>query len=216
MAINGIQFQKGLSLTAFLRDYGTESQCEAAFIKARWPDGFLCARCGHTTAYEFKRHGLRYWQCGACRHQTSLRGGTVMEHSHLPLTKWYLAIYLVTQSKTNIAALALMRQLGISWKAAWLLKHKLMEAMAQREANRPLEGDIRVDDAYLGGERSGGGPGRGSSNKVAFVAAVEMRQGRPQGAFRPGRRLLVRGAGTLGAASRGARQLCGVRWAAGL
>lgn len=180
MAINGIQFQKGLSLAAFLQGYGTEAQCEAAFIQARWPDGFVCPCCGHTTAYEFKRQEQRYWQCGACRHQTSLRAGTMMEHSQLPLTKWYLAIYLMTQSKTNIAALALMRQLGISWKAAWLLKHKLMEVMAQREADRPLEGDIRVDDAYLGGERSGGRPGRGSSNKVAFVAAVEMRQGRPQ------------------------------------
>ena len=100
-----------------------------------------------------------------------------MELRHLPLTKWFLAIYLITQPKTNIAALALMRQLGISWKAAWLLKHKLMAAMAQREADRPLEGDVRVDDAYLGGQRSGGGPGRGSSNKVAFVAAVETREG---------------------------------------
>ena len=180
MAINGIQFQKGLSLSAFLREYGTEAQCEEAFIKARWPCGFICPCCAHDKAYEFKRRALRYWQCGSCRHQTSLRAGTVMEHGRLPLTKWYLAIYLVTQSKTNIAALALMRQLGVSWKAAWLLKHKLMEVMAQREADRPLSGDIRVDDAYLGGERVGGGPGRGSSNKVAFVAAVEMREGRPQ------------------------------------
>ena len=150
MTINGIQFQKGLSLPAFLRDYGTEEQCEAAFIKARWPDGFICPCCGHGAAYEFKRRELRYWQCGACRHQTSLRAGTVMEHGRLPLTKWYLAIYLVTQSKTNIAALAMMRQLGISWKAAWLLKHKLMEVMAQREADRPLRGDVRVDDTESG------------------------------------------------------------------
>ena len=67
MAINGMQFQKGLSLAAFLRDYGTEEQCEAAFIKARWPSGFICPRCGHTEAYEFKRQALRYWQCGAYR-----------------------------------------------------------------------------------------------------------------------------------------------------
>jgi hypothetical protein len=75
-----------------------------------------------------------------------------------------------------------MRQLGISWKAAWLLKHKLMEAMAQREADRPCRAILvsSVDDAYLRGERTGGGPGRGSSNKVAFVASVKMRQGRPQ------------------------------------
>lgn len=180
MAVNGIQFQKGLSLADFMDAYGTEAQCEAAFIKARWPQGFECPCCGNRSAYEFKRRELRYWQCGACRHQTSLRAGTIMEHGHLPLTKWYLAIYLMTQSKTNIAALALMRQLGISWKAAWLLKHKLMEVMAQREAEHPLQGDIRVDDAYLGGERTGGGRGRGSSNKVAFVAAVEMHDGRPR------------------------------------
>ncbi|PHU99446.1 IS1595 family transposase, partial [Iodobacter sp. BJB302] len=93
--------------------------------------------------------------------------------------KWFLAIYLVTQSKTNIAALALRRQLGISWKAAWLLKHKLMDAMRQRESSQPLSGDIRVDDAYLGGEYPGGKSGRGSENKTAFVAAVEMRNGQP-------------------------------------
>ena len=89
-----------------------------------------------------------------------------MEHGHLPLTKWFLAIYLITQPKTNIAALALMRQLSISWKAAWLLKHKRMEAMAQREADRPLEGDIRVDDTYLGGERTGGGSERGGTDET--------------------------------------------------
>lgn len=180
MAINGIQFQKGLSLADFMAEYGTEEECEAAFIKARWPSGFQCPRCGDKHAYEFKRRNLRTWQCHSCRHQTSLLAGTIMEHGRLPLTKWYLAIYLMTQSKTNIAALALMRQLGISWKTAWLLKHKLMEVMVQREADRPLTGDVRVDDAYLGGERTGGGPGRGSTNKVAFVAAVEMRDGRPQ------------------------------------
>ena len=165
----------------FLADYGTEEQCEAALLKARWPQGFQCPACGSSgRPYEFNRRNLRYWQCRACQHQTSLLAGTIMEHSRLPLTKWYLAIYLMTQSKTNIAALALMRQLGISWKAAWLLKHKLMEAMRQREADQPLEGDIRVDDAYLGGEQTGGKAGRGSQNKVAFVAAVEMRDGRPQ------------------------------------
>jgi hypothetical protein len=89
-------------------------------------------------------------------------------------------MYLMTQSKTNIAAPDMKRQLGISWKSAWLLKHKLMKVMRQREAARPLAGDVRVDDACLGGERPGGGPGRGSSSKVPFVAAVEMREGRPQ------------------------------------
>lgn len=103
-----------------------------------------------------------------------------MEHSLLPFSKWYLAIYLMTQSKTNIAALSLMRHLGVSWKTAWLLKHKPMEVMREREDGCPLQDGVRVDDAYLGGELTGGGRGRGSLNKVTFLAAVEMRNGRPQ------------------------------------
>jgi ribosomal protein L37AE/L43A len=180
MAINGIQFQKGLSLCDFLGRYGTEAQCRAALVEARWPGGFRCPACGDQTASTFRRDARRYWQCRACRHQCSLTSGTLLEHSRLPLTKWFLAIYLVTQSKTQIAALTLRRQLGVSWKAAWLLHHKLMEAMHQREATKPLSGDVRIDDAYLGGERTGGKAGRGSENKVPFVAAVEMRDGRPQ------------------------------------
>lgn len=167
MGINQIQFQKGLSIEQFMKDYGSEAQCEEALVAARWSHGFECPHCSHKLAYEFRRRELRYWQCKACRHQVSLRAGTMMENSKLPLTTWYLAIYLMTQSKTNIAALAMMRQLGITWKAAWLMKHKLMEAMRQREENQPLQGSVRVDDAYLGGERTGGKAGRGSENKVA-------------------------------------------------
>lgn len=180
MAINLVQFQKGLSLSEFMQQYGTDAQCEAALIQARWPAGFRCPECGCVHASEFRRNGLNYWQCRSCRRQTSLTSGTLMQHTRLALSKWFLAIYLVTQSKTQIAALALRRQVGVSWKAAWLLHHKLMEAMRQREATQPLAGDVRIDDAYLGGERTGGKAGRGSENKVPFVAAVEMMDDRPQ------------------------------------
>jgi len=77
--------------------------------------------------------------------QASLTARTMMHQSQLPLTKWFLTVYLLTQLKTNIVALSLRRQLGITWKAAWLLKHKLVEAMRQRESGRPLSGDVRID-----------------------------------------------------------------------
>lgn len=179
MAINEIQMQAGMSLAQLLERYGTEAQCEATLIRARWPHGFACPRCGHTHCSRFRRAGTLYWQCAGCRYQCSLRSGTMMEHSRLPLRSWYLAIYLVTQSKTNMAALELRRHLGVSWRTAWLLKHKLMEAMRQRESTRALSDDVRIDDAYLGGERTGGRPGRASENKVPFVAAVQMHEGRP-------------------------------------
>ncbi len=77
-------------------------------------------------------------------------------------------------SQTGLSALALRRQLGVSYPTAWLIQHKLMQAMVAREERYVLEGKVQVDDAYLGGERTGGKVGRGSENKVAFVAAVSL------------------------------------------
>ena len=93
----------------------------------------------------------------------------------MPLTKWFLAIYLISQAKTGLSALELKRHIGVSYPTAWLVHHKLMTAMATREAEHRLSGTVQVDDAYLGGERAGGKPGRGSENKVPFVAAVSLK-----------------------------------------
>ena len=161
MAMNRIQFQPGLSMPEFLERYGTESQCEAALEHARWPSGFRCPRCDGAAYSRVRGRTHSLFQCQACRHQTSLIAGTVMQSTKLPLTVWFLAIYLISQAKTGLSALALMRQLGVSYPTAWLIHHKLMRAMAQREARYVLEGQVHVDDAYLGGERSGGTAGRG-------------------------------------------------------
>jgi hypothetical protein len=102
-----------------------------------------------------------------------LTSGTILENTKLPLTVWFLAMHLLTQAKNNVAGLELMRHLGVCYRTAWLIKHKLPEVMRQRGAGRQLTGRIEVDDAYLGGERHGGTAGRGSENKVSFVAAVQ-------------------------------------------
>lgn len=175
MAMNRIQFQPGLSLAGFLEQYGTEAACARALRRARWPKGLVCPRCaGRRYSRCANRHGERLWQCSACRHQTSLISDTLFASTKLPLTRWFLALYLLTQSKTNVAALELMRHLGVCYRTAWRLKHKVMQAMTEREAGRQLGGIVLVDDAYLGGERNGGKAGRGSENKVPFVIAVEV------------------------------------------
>jgi predicted RNA-binding Zn-ribbon protein involved in translation (DUF1610 family) len=173
MKMNRIQFQPGLSMPEFFERFATEAQCQAALQAARWPRGFACPKCGGAARTQFVRAGLPYWQCSACPHQTSLISGTMFESSKLSLTRWFLAMQLLTQSKNNVSALELMRQLGICYRSAWLLKHKIMEAMRLREEPRELGGRVEIDDAYLGGELSGGKPGRGSQNKVPFVAAVQ-------------------------------------------
>ena len=174
MAMNRIQFQPGLSMPEFLKFFGTEVLCSAALEKARWPDGFRCPDCGGAAHCVLQTGSHNVFQCQACRHQTSLIAGTVFQATKLPLTTWFLAIDLISQAKTGVSSLALKRQLGVSYPTAWLVHHKLMQAMAAREARYTLSGEVQVDDAYLGGERTGGKAGRGSENKVAFVAAVSV------------------------------------------
>lgn len=173
MTMNRVQFQAGLSMAEFMDRYGSDEQCEAALIESRWPEGFACPSCGGGQNSSFRREGRRYFQCTACRHQCSVISGTIFEATKLPLSRWFLAMHLLTQSKNNVAALELKRHLGVCYKTAWLVKHKLMEVMRVREDGRQLDGRVEIDDAYLGGERSGGKSGRGSENKVAFIAAVQ-------------------------------------------
>jgi hypothetical protein len=174
MAMNRIQFQKGLSMPEFFAKFGTEAQCEEALEALRWPVRFYCPRCGCHHHSAFRDGQRKVFQCSACHHQTSLIAGTLFQGSKLPLKTWFLGIYLISQAKTGLSALALKRDLGVSYKTAWLMHHKLMQAMADREDHYTLSGKIQVDDAYLGGERSGGKVGRGSENKVPFIAAVSL------------------------------------------
>ena len=174
MAINRVQFQPGLSLPAFLQRYSTEAACESAVLEARWPGGFVCPGCsGQRHCRVQRRSGHTLWQCSNCRQQTSLLSGTVFDNTKLPLTTWFLAFYVLTQTKNNVSALELKRHLGVCYRSAWRIKHKLMQAMTERESARRLDGFVQIDDAYLGGERNGGKPGRGSENKRPFVIAVE-------------------------------------------
>lgn len=169
MARNPIQFQHGLSLPDFLAEYGTEEQCYAALTQLRWPDGFRCPECGGSKACKLARGA---WQCHRCHHQCSLTAGTIFHSTKLPLATWFLAIYLLTQRKKSISALQLRRELGVNYNTAWRIKHKVMQVMLERNQSETLHGRIEIDDAYLGGERSGK-RGRGAEHKLPFVAAVE-------------------------------------------
>jgi len=170
---NYIQLQPGLSLSEFQELYGSEPLCEAAIEKAQWPDGFICPKClskHHCIVW----HGrVKTFQCKCCQRQTTLRTGTVFHSSKLPLVKWFQAMYFLTQSKNSVSALELRRLIGVSYPTAWLVSHKLMSVMLTKEKTTKLSGRIEADDAYLGGENPGGKSGRGSENKVPFIAAVQ-------------------------------------------
>ena len=171
---NVIQFQKGFSLPDFFEKYGTEDQCREALSDWRWSNGFVCPECGHTHHCLLKTNQL--YQCNRCHHQTSLTSGTIFADTKLSLTTWFLALFLVTQTRNGISALELKRMLGVSYCTAWSVKHKLMQVMKERDDSQPLTGIIQMDDAYWGGERHGGKRGRGAPHKVPFVAAVSTNE----------------------------------------
>lgn len=178
MARNKVQFQRGLSEARFDELYGTEDLCRAAVFHWRWPAGFVCPACGGREHSVVQTRAL--CQCTACRRQTSLTAGTIFASTKVPLRTWFRAMYHLTQSKGGISSLELARRLGVTQTTAWKIKHKLMQVMMERDAGKRLSGRIEMDDAYLGGERSGGKSGRGSPGKTPIVAAVETTpEGKP-------------------------------------
>jgi len=163
---------KGLSEVEFRERFGTEEACRKALFEMRWREGLTCPACGGRGFCQLRTRKL--FQCNRCKKQVRLTAGTVFQDSKLPLTAWFAAIYHLTQSKGGVSSVELGRRLGVKQGTAWLVKHKLMRAMAGREAAKPrLSGRVEIDDAYLGGERAGGKRGRGAAGKTPFVAAVE-------------------------------------------
>ena len=171
MARNAVQFQKGLSEAEFSRLYGSEQLCRALVVASRWPNGFECPACGGHDYSMVKTRDL--FQCSLCRRQTSPIAGTIFASTKLPLLTWFRAMYHLTQSKQGISSIELGRRLGVRQATAWTIKHKLKQVMMERDAGKQLTGRVEMDDAYLGGERTGGKRGRGAAGKTPFVAAVE-------------------------------------------
>jgi Zn ribbon nucleic-acid-binding protein len=180
MTTNHLQFQRGLSLSEFVENYGSQSQCEATLEKTRWPEGYRCPACqsdSHCVVWHGK---VKTFQCNRCHTQVTLTSGTIFHASKLSLVKWFQALYFLTQTKNNVSALELKRLIGVCYRTAWRVKHKLLQVMREREEHTVLSGRVEVDDSYLGGRHPGGKAGRGSENKVPFVAAVETNgQGHP-------------------------------------
>ncbi len=174
-----IQFQKVLSDMTFQEKYRTEAQCETVLETMRWPDGFIWPERGGIKGHRLDSRNLH--QCASCRQQTWLTSSTIIEHTMLPLSIWFRGMYQLTKSKNGVSAMELIRQWGVSYNTAWMLKQKLMQVMPEREARTTLTDRLEIDDAYIGGERKGGKVGRGALRKTPFAGAEQTDwQGKPQ------------------------------------
>lgn len=138
----------------------TDAECRAYLEARRWPNGPQCPHCGAKEPYRVTRKTntknvvQRLYKCHACRKQFTATVGTIFEDSHIPLSKWFAAIYLMCASKKGISAFQLHRQLEITYKSAWFMCHRIREAM--REKDLPLlTGVIEADETYVGGKERG-------------------------------------------------------------
>ncbi len=122
--------RKGLPLGEFLKRFSTERECQEYLASLRWRSGYVCPKCGCHHGYLLS-NGL--YQCAQCRHQTSVTAGTVLHRTHMPLTQWFLAFYLVSQDKRGISAVQLAAQLGTTYKTAWYMLKRIRAAMGQRD-----------------------------------------------------------------------------------
>ncbi len=135
------------------------------FLEAkRWPDGPECPHCGvigeahkltadleNKKAKTHVRKGV--WKCAACREQFTVTVGTIMEDSHIPLNKWLYAFHLLCASKKGISAHQMHRMLGVTYKSAWFMMHRVRYAMTQEPLSSKLDGIVEIDEAYIGGKR---------------------------------------------------------------
>ena len=168
--------KKTLSFNQFIKRFPDEKACAQYLYQIKWPNGFVCPVCGHQHCYPIK--GYRRYQCAKCHHQTSLTANTVMHRSHLPLKKWFWAMYLVACDKRGISALALAEKIEICYETAWNVLRRIRAAMETRDAHYKVGQIVEFDDAYFGAKIKGV-RGRGAGNQGVFIAVSKDEDGRP-------------------------------------
>jgi transposase-like protein len=174
------------SLLEFQRRFPDDAACAAYLAAVRWPNGFVCPECGGTRACLLTTKAHTF-ECYACHRQTSVIAGTVMHKTHLPLTAWFWAAYLMATHSNGISARQLWKQLGLgSYKSAWLLCAKLRRAMVDPSRD-PLSGLVEADETQISyrtkDDPPSGGGGRSGEGKLQVAAAIEI-QGKGPGRVR--------------------------------
>jgi transposase-like protein len=158
-----------INLVKLVERFRGEDECRAYLEELRWPDGVGCPRCGDMTISRIKeRHKF---DCDSCRYQFSVTAGTIFHDTHLPLWKWFAAVYLIVESKKGISAKQMERTLGTTYRTAWHLNHRIRAALKEVDAQL-LKGIVETDETFVGGEIEGMGRGyRG--NKTVVVGAFQ-------------------------------------------
>ena len=170
--------KQDVDLTTLMQKFSDEEQCRAYLEHLRWPDGVKCLRCQSDKISRIQTRGL--FECDSCGYQGSVKVGTIFHNSHLPLTKWFLAVYLMCEARKGVSANQLKRTLGVAYQTAWYLCHRIREAVKDADTSL-LAGIVECDETYIGGkaknmhksDRERRIQGRGAVGKAIVLGAIQ-------------------------------------------
>lgn len=165
------EVRQEINLVELIDRFHSEDACRAYIEDLRWPDGMACLRCGSTSVSRISTRDQL--DCNSCRYRFSITSGTIFHDTHLPLWKWFLAVYTICESKKGVSANQIKRELGVAYKTAWYLNHRIRNAMVQVREDAPKLTDvIEADETWVGGKVEGKGHGY-KGNKALVVGVVQ-------------------------------------------
>jgi transposase-like protein len=173
-----VNFKSEMNLLKLVSRFDNDEKCRMHLEELRWPDGVRCVRC--QSAKISRMYKRNQFACESCGYQFSVTAGTIFHDSHLPLRKWFIAILLICEAKKGISALQLKRTLGVAYKTAWYLCHRIREAVKDADSSL-LSGICEIDETFVGGkaknmhkaERARKIHGRGGADKAMVLGAIE-------------------------------------------
>src|ERR1700681_2794085 len=160
-----------LNLVELTEQFGTDEKCRKALEQLRWKDGAKCPRCDSAATPIANRF---QYDCDSCHYQFSVTAGTIFHDSHLSLWKWFVTTALLCEAKKGMSACQIQRNVGVSYKTAWYLCHRIRKAMV--ETDKPmLDGTVEMDETYVGGVKRGGRGPHASEKEI--VIGIRQRGG---------------------------------------
>ncbi|MGC2491845.1 IS1595 family transposase [Candidatus Binatus sp.] len=164
-----------MNLLTLARTFDSDNKCRELLEQLQWPDGVRCTRCNSEKISRIEKRNQ--YDCDSCRYQFSVTAGTIFHDSHLPLWKWFAAVYLMCESKKGMSAMQIKRTLGIGYKTAWYLCHRIRAAI-QAVGEPQLSGEVEVDETFIGGKEANRHKRQrtgltGTAGKAIVIGAVE-------------------------------------------